>query len=88
MTVTVNYLLSNVGGCFPSIGTFKGVSAYTSVQGESMQPLGDFIYNGAEQAIIGAFDGAITQMLGGIAANAQMKLAKDRRRMAQQLGVA
>ena len=40
---------------------------------------------GAEQAILDAFDGAITQMLGGIAANAQMKLVRDRRRVAQQL---
>jgi hypothetical protein len=40
---------------------------------------------GAEQAISDAFDGAITQMLGGIAANAQMKLVRDRRRTAQQL---
>ncbi len=40
---------------------------------------------GAEQAIIDAFDGAITQMLGGIAANAQMKLVRDRRRVAQQM---
>jgi hypothetical protein len=40
---------------------------------------------GAEQAIIDAFDGAITQMLGSIAANAQMKLLRDRRRAAQQL---
>ena len=40
---------------------------------------------GAERAILDAFDGAITQMLGGIAANAQMKLVRDRRRVAQQL---
>lgn len=40
---------------------------------------------GAEQAIIDALDGAITQMLGGLAANAQMKLVRDRRRVAQQL---
>ncbi len=40
---------------------------------------------GAEQVILDAFDGAITQMLGGLAANAQMKLVRDRRRVAQQL---
>ena len=46
VTLAVDYAPPNVGGLVPNIGSFKGVTGHTVLDGELMKSHGDFIYEG------------------------------------------